>query len=184
MNLFPQTLLDENREPARKLFRDRSSDDIQACLEPYATILINTYRSQDLISTSGLRRLATNINSCCFKLIADGFVDDGCYLHSIAALASDFGSALDGSKEVQMAPEPCFDIEDLLIYRTRCLYLFWCADWLASYLKNPTIGPFMMVDAREAREWLVGMSNDMGNAAKLLLRNWVAWGLLMEKNGF
>jgi hypothetical protein len=90
----------------------------------------------------------------CLELIGVGFVDDGGHLPSIAALAAAFGEAMNGLKQIQLELEPWVEGADLQVFRTRCLYLFWCAEWLVCYLVKPTPGPYMMINAEKATDGL------------------------------
>ncbi|KAF1842974.1 uncharacterized protein K460DRAFT_367892 [Cucurbitaria berberidis CBS 394.84] len=187
MNLFPQTPLAENRECARKLVRDLPGEFVEDRLMNYASTLTVSYTSLDLLSTLDLHKIATQIERRCLEIIVKGFVDNACHIPSIAALASAFGSALNGSKEIHVAPEPWVDDSDMQVYRTRCLYLFWCADWLVCYLGKPEMGPFMVIDGESIKEGLVRVRAEIGRAAQLLLRNWAAWSMFVEglpKGGF
>jgi hypothetical protein len=182
MNLFPQTPLDENKECARKFIRDLPEDLISTRLATYAPALVDTaYTANDLLPTGHLSRLSKILEHRCLELVGTGFVDDGGQMPSIASLASAFGEAVDGVKEIQTMPEPWVDASDMQVYRTRCLYLFWCADWLVCYLVKPTAGPFMIVDPGNATRDVLRMRNEMYRVATMLLRNWVAWGLFVEQ---
>jgi hypothetical protein len=181
MNLFPQSAYDDNRERARKFMRDLPEDLISTRIASYALALVETgYTAGDLLPTLHLHKVAKMLEQRCLELIGIGFVDDGGQLPSIAALAAAFGEALNGIKEVQIEPEPWVESGDLQVFRTHCLYLFWCADWLVCYLVKPTPGPYMMVNAEKATGDLRRMWNEVVQVATLLLRNWVAWGLFVE----
>lgn len=179
-NLFPQTPLEENIECARKFIRDLPRSIVENRLAEYAPTLFGQYRRLDLMSTMTLHRTGTLIGQRCLELISKGFVDADCLLPSIAALAPTFGKALNGPKEIEIVQEPWVDDHDLDVYGTRCLYLFWCTDWLVCYLKNPEEGPFMLADSDKALEDTRRMRPAIEDAARSLLRNWVAWGLLVE----
>ncbi|KAH9873227.1 hypothetical protein J1614_005625 [Plenodomus biglobosus] len=180
-SLFPQSAMDQKREAARKFIRDLPENLISSQLAGYANVLVLTsYTSNDLLTTFRLRELATNMERHCHELIALGFVDRTVDMSSMAAVASAFGVAVDGIKEVHVSPEPWVEEADLLMYRTRCLYLFWCVDWFVCYLVNPTQGPFMLLDAQKLSGYLNTVRREMVQAAHLLLRNWVAWGMFME----
>jgi hypothetical protein len=180
-NLFSQSPYDENKEWARKFMRDLPEDLISTRLASYVLALVDTaYTAIDLLPTGHLHKLAKMLEQTCMELIGIGFVDDGGHLLSIAALASAFGEAIDGLKEIQLEPEPWVEGADLQVFRTRCLYLFWSADWLVCYLVKPTPGQYMIVDAEEARGDILRMRNEVVRVATVLLRNWVAWGLFAE----
>ncbi|CAO2653243.1 Nn.00g026540.m01.CDS01 [Neocucurbitaria sp. VM-36] len=187
LDLFPQTTLEGNIESARKSIRDLPSECVEMRLVEYGPALLVQYTSLDLLSTMDLHRLATLIGRRCLELISMGFVDAVCNLPSIAALAPTLGKALNGPIEIQVSQEPWVDESDLQVYGTRCLYLFWCADWLVCYLEKPDEGPFMLVDIKKDIDALRTMRADVHNVSQLLLRNWVAWGLFVEglpKGGF
>jgi hypothetical protein len=182
MNLFPQSPLEENKECARKLLRDLPENLISTRLTSYALALVEPpYTANDLLPTRQLHHLAKIMEQRCLELIGIGFVDDGGRLPSIAALVAAFGEAVDGVKAIQIEPEPWVDEGDMQIYRSRCLYLFWCADWLVCYFVKPTSGPFMIVDAEKATDDIVRMRNEVVRVATALVRNWVAWGLFIEQ---
>lgn len=181
-DLFPQTEISEGREWTRKFIRDLPEDLISRQLAKYAQIVKQCpYTAGDLLTTATLRKLAIQMEQRCLELIGIGFIDKTGHLPSVAALALAFGRAIDGPKEVHVTPEPWIDGADLQIYRTRCLYLFWCADWLVCFLVKPTDGPFMMLETRRIQEDLIKVRAQMIRIARLLLRNWVAWGLFMEE---
>ena len=181
MDLFPQTPIARNMEWARKFIRDKPEGTILTRLSDYAQTLVETgYSTKDLVTTPELRGLAKTCESHCLQLIAAGFVDDSSQLPSIAALVCALGEAIDGLKEVQSSAEPRIEHADLSIYRTRCLYLFWCVDWLACYVKKPVVGPFMIIDVEIAKASLQAIQGRVGQMAGVLLRNWVAWGLFLD----
>ncbi|KAF2850130.1 hypothetical protein T440DRAFT_451244 [Plenodomus tracheiphilus IPT5] len=180
-NLFPQNIIDQKREDARKFIRDLPEELISSQLANYANMLILIpYTSSDLLTTLSLHNLAANMERRCLELVAFGFVDPIVDMSSIAALASAFGAALNGLKEIHVNHEPWIEEADLMMFRTRCLYLFWCVDWFVCYLVNPMEGPFMMLDAQKLSGHLSTVRQEMAQTAHLLLRNWVAWGMFME----
>jgi hypothetical protein len=181
MNLFPQCPMDRNKEWARKFIRDLPEHLIATRLAEYAPALVNTsYTSNDLLSTAQLHSFARLLEHRYFELIGIGFVDDSSQLCSTASLASALGEVIDGIKEGQLISEPWVDDSDLQIYRTRCLYLFWCADWLVCYLPKPRKGPFMIMEIERAKMGALKMRGEMARVAALLLRNWVAWSLFVD----
>ncbi|KAF1833454.1 hypothetical protein BDW02DRAFT_527572 [Decorospora gaudefroyi] len=188
MNLFPQNPLEETIEPARKFIRDLPEALISRRIANYASALIDReYTAEDLLSPRRINQLAQALEHCCLQLISTGFIHDAFGLPSIAALARVFGAAIDGIKEVQMRPEPWIEAVDLNIYRTRCLYLFWCVDWLVCYLLKPLPGPCMTVDVGEGSAQFQVVMGQLRRARGeylkfgiALLRNWVAWGLLVD----
>jgi hypothetical protein len=181
-NLFPQSPLEGNLEWARKFVRDLPDDLMSSRLDYYASALVGqTYTAKDLVSTANLHNYAKMLERRCLELIGIGLVDDACRLPSMAALACVFGSAIDGSKEGQIVAEPWIEELDLQVYRTRCLYLFWCADWLVCYLVKPEAGPFMIIDEDVAIAGAQGAEREVRRIATVLLRNWVAWSLFVER---
>jgi hypothetical protein len=135
--------------------------------------------SADLISTSSLRGIGYRIEVTCSELVGVGFVDKASLLPAIGSLASKLGAVLDGTKEVSVSAEPWVTDGDLQVFRTRCLYLFWCADWLARYLASPEKGTLMIRDVSENE--MIEMREEATRVARWLLRNWVAWGLFVEE---
>jgi hypothetical protein len=181
MNLFPQCPMDRNKEWARKFIRDLPEHLISTRIAEYAPALVNTaYTCNDLLSTAQLHSFARLLEHRCLELICIGFVDDSSQLCSTAALASALGEAIDGIKEGQLISEPWVDDSDLQIYRTRCLYLFWCADWLVCYLPNPREGPYMMMETEKAKMGALKIRGEVARVAAFLLRNWVAWSLFVD----
>ena len=180
-SLFPQSPMEENMEWARRAIRDLREDLVSNRVAHYATALVDSaYATRDLISTANLRNYAKMLERHYLELIGIGFTDDACSLPSMAALACAFGNAIDGLKEAQIMAEPWIEEMDLQVFRTRCLYLFWCADWLVRYLVKPEPGPFMIVDEKTAIAGAQGMGRAVRRIATMLLRNWVAWSLLVE----
>ncbi|KAF1938547.1 hypothetical protein EJ02DRAFT_383571 [Clathrospora elynae] len=181
MNLFPQSPIEENMECTRKFIRDLPGDLISTQLAHYAqTLLGSAYTVHDVLTTVQLHQLAKIMERRCLELIGIGLVDDSSQLPSIAALACAFGAAINGIKEVHVIAEPWIEDSDLQMYRTRCLYLFWCADWLQCYLVKPTEGPFMTLEMDKRKEDFQSLRREMEMVARLLLRNWVAWALFVE----
>ncbi|CAN9304086.1 unnamed protein product [Alternaria alternata] len=114
VKLFPQSPLDEISEEARKFIRDLPGDLISTRMAYYASALIDSaYTIGDLIPTANLHKFAELLERRCLELIGIGFIDDESRLSSMAALASAFGNAVDGLKEVQMVAEPWIEGLDL-----------------------------------------------------------------------
>lgn len=181
MDLFPQTPISGNMEWARMFIRDKPGDTVLARLSCYAQTLFETgYSTKDLVTTPDIRKFAKACENHCLQLIAAGFVDDLSQLPSIAALVYALGEAVDGLKEIQLSAEPQIEDTDLSIYRTRCLYLFWCVDWLACYVKKPLVGPYMTMDVEFAIASVQAIQGRVNQMACVLLRNWVAWGLCVD----
>ena len=77
-----------------------------------------------------------------------------------------------------MSLEPWVTDEDLLLYCTRSLYLFWCADCLARYPVRLKRGSIMLREVRDVK--IVKLREEATHIAKVLLKNWVAWTLFVE----
>jgi hypothetical protein len=180
-DLFPQTSIDEHMELARRMIRDSPEQQVCARLMKYEGVLTQrAFTAEDLISTSDIQRCAKVLELCCLELIGVGFVDKEGFLASAPALLFALGNAMNGLKEVEVVPEPWIDDDDLQIYRTRCLYLFWLADWLLCYLLRPEEGQFMLIQLEEAEASIRRSSIRVLEIARSLLRNWVAWGMFTE----
>lgn len=150
MNLFPQHPTTQHQELARKYFRDLPGDVVSQRIMHYTqTITRHSFTSNDLIPAPQLKALGLRIEMCCFELLSVGFIDSAFMLPSIASFAAAVGSALDGPKEYEITADPCIQDADLEIFRTRCLYLFWCADWLARYLARPCQGSIMVMEVKQ-----------------------------------
>ncbi len=179
INIAPQSPIDEQREYARKYIRDQPVGSAHCKLAQYARILITrAYTSADLLPTSGIRAIGQRLETRCLELTSAGFIDPAFLLPAIGSFSSTLGNVLDGIKEISVSTEPWLTDSDLQIFRTRCIYLFWSADWLARYLARPHKGPMMVRDVQE--EEIVKLGEEAGYMAQALLRNWVAWGLFVE----
>ncbi|KAF2125789.1 hypothetical protein P153DRAFT_399929 [Dothidotthia symphoricarpi CBS 119687] len=179
IDLFPQVPVAEQQEWARKYIRDLPREIIFQRLAQYLQIITQCpFTNNDLVPVRQLKPLASHIEMRCFELISTGFIDDMSLLPSIASFAAAIGSALDGPKEAQVVPDPWIQDADLQIFRTRCLYLFWCADWLARYLVRPVQGAIMTMEVRQ--QDLAGVRREIILMAQALLRNWLAWGLFVD----
>lgn len=185
-DLFPYKVTDDIREVARKYFRDMSEKSVGMRIGAYMSTLMKTpYSSQDLLSTAQLQGLAEQIVQGSLELMTDGYVSIADVLLCILSFVQALGRALNGPNEAQGRSESWFDESGLHLYRTRCLYLFWCVDFLLDYLEKPIEGPFMMMRMR--KEDIASMRVQGESMARMLLRNWVAWGLFVEglpKGGF
>jgi hypothetical protein len=181
VSLFPQSPMDGNWEWARRFIRDLPKDLILTRLAYYAPALVDSaYTTRDLTPTANLHKFAKLLERRCLELIGMGFIDGESRLPSMAAMACAFGNAINGLKEVQIVAEPWIEDLDLQVYRTRCLYLFWCADWLVCYLVKPVTGPFMIINADMAIAGARGIGREVCRMAIVFLRNWVAWSLFVE----
>jgi hypothetical protein len=177
-DLIPQDAIEDNRECARKYIRNMPGVEVEKRLERYAQDLSNTSHSYgDLIPTKVLQSMATTIELGAVEATANGFIDKTCVLISLPSFVVALGQALNGPKAAHMEPTPQIDGLDLQIYRTRCLYLFWCADWLLEYLRTAKQGLCPMEVEAVCMAYVLKTLKLM---ASKLLRNWVAWGMFVE----
>jgi len=185
-DLFPHELTDGGREIARKYFRDLPERSVAGRIESYTCTLMKMPNlPQDLLSTEQLQNLANHIAKGSWELVSDGYVSTPGILPYIPSFVQALGSVLNGRKEAQHSAEAFYDATGFQIYRSRCLYLFWCVDFLVNYLGKPIEGPHMV--GRLKMDEIVKMKSHADTMARLLLRNWVAWGLFVEglpKDGF
>jgi hypothetical protein len=185
-DLFPYNAIDDIREVARKYFRDISEKSVGTRIGAYMSTLMKApYSPQDLLSTAQLQGLAEQIGHGSLELITTGYVSVADVFPCIPSFVQALGRALNGPKEAQGCAESWFDESGLHVFRTRCLYLFWCVDFLVDYLRKPFEGPFMMIQM--GKEEIASMRGQAESMARMLLRNWVAWGLFVEglpKGGF
>jgi hypothetical protein len=179
MDLMPQTVADDQRETARKIIRDQTGEKIYQKLATYMqSLTMDRYGCGSLLSTAQLQAIAEKIEITYLDLTSRGYADGSFILVSFSSLSSALGRALNSTKEIEVTPEARVTDEDLQIFRTRCLYLFWCADFLARYLSRPREGPCMV--NRLTPEEMSYIWPETMYMAEQLLRNWVAWGLFVE----
>ncbi|EAT77954.2 hypothetical protein SNOG_14762 [Parastagonospora nodorum SN15] len=177
-DIIPQDAIEDNRKCARKYIRNMSGVEVEKRLERYAQDLSNTFHSYgDLIPTKILQSMATTIELGAVEATANGFIDETCVLISLPSFVVALGQALNGPKAAQMESTPQIDGLDLQIYRTRCLYLFWCADWLLEYLRTAKQG-FCPMEVEAV--YIAYVRRNLKLMASKLLRNWVAWGMFVE----
>lgn len=180
VNLFPSTLTAAHREAARKWIRDLPGDAVFARLKPYVAGLSRNFpvTREGVLGTGVVRWFAGFVERKCLEVVARGDVrvGGGALVYAIGALARAIGNAVDGLKEVDVVPEPWVDEHDLWIFRARCVYLFWCADWVAGFLAQGLgtngDGDLEMEREKEKRE--------MRGVAVSLLGNWMAWACVVE----
>jgi hypothetical protein len=131
-----------------------------------------------MLPTPQLHDITSKIARKGRELLVSRFIDPTSVLASLPFFANALSKALNGPKQVEVALEFHFNLLDLQIYRTRCLYLFLCADWLAQYSNEPFRGLYMLPDADE----VIGETETNGHCfnAIQLLQNWIAWCLFME----
>lgn len=178
-DLIPQDAIEDNRECARKYIRDMPGVKVENRLERYAQDLRNKSHSyEDLIPTKILQSMATTIELGAVEASANGFIDETCVLISLPSFVVALGQALNWRKAAQMEAKPQIDKLDFQIYRTRCLYLFWCADWLLEYLRTAKQG---LCPIEVEAVYMAYVRKTLKLMASKLLRNWVAWGMFVEK---
>lgn len=181
MDLVPENPIANLRELARTTIRDHSGDMVVLRLTQYSDALTeHTYGISSIQTTAWIDHAARELESCCLDLVGAGFVDRDGLLPSIAALSHALGQAIDSAKEADVCAKPWYNERDLLIYRTRCLYLFWCADWLVCCLLAPQEGPFMIQSPLLQKETQESLNTRILDISVTLLRNWVAWGMFMD----
>ena len=180
MDMMPQeSVVDEQREQARKVIRDQSEEKISEKLASYMHLLTTgQYDHGSLLSPAQLQEFAEQIATTYLDLTARGYIGGSFVLVSFSSLSCALGRALNGPKQIDITPEVRVTDEDLQVFRTRCLYLFWCAEYLLRYLAKPQEGPFMISClTREETSYIWPETLQM---VMLLLRNWIAWGLFVE----
>jgi hypothetical protein len=179
MDLVPQTVADNQREAARKVVRDQIGKKICQKLAMYMqSLTMDRYGCGNLLSTAQLQAIAEKMEITYLDLTSRGYADGSFILVSFSSLSSALGRAFNRPKEIDVTPEARVTDEDLQIFRTRCLYLFWCADFLVRYLSKPREGPCMV--NRLTLEEMSYILPETMYMAEQLLRNWVAWGLFVE----
>jgi hypothetical protein len=179
MDLMPQTVADNQRETARKVIRDQTGKKICQKLAAYVqSLTMDCYGCGSLLSTAQLQAIAEKIEITYLDLTSRGYADGSFILVSFSSLSSKLGRALNSTKEIDITPEARVMDQDLQIFRTRCLYLFWCADFLVRYLSKLREGPCMI--NRLTPEEMSYIWPETMHMAEQLLRNWVAWGLFVE----
>jgi hypothetical protein len=179
VDLMPQTVADTEREHARKVIRGHTEEKTSQKLAMYMqSLTIDQYDRGSLLPPAQLQAFAGRIKATYLDLAARGYTDGSFMLVSLSSLSSALGRALNGPKEIDVTPKVRVTDEDLQIFRTRCLYLFWCADCLVRYLAKLREGPFMI--NRLTQEEMSYIWPETLHMTELLLRNWVAWGLFVE----
>jgi hypothetical protein len=147
-DFFPQNTVEEIRECARLWIRDMSFSQVSQRLACYKNILGTVpFATSCMLLTSQLYDLAFKIAQQCQELIGSGFIDPTGVLASLPLFVSALGKALNGPKQIEVVQELEVGFSDLQTYRTRCLYLFLCADWLMQYSNTPVRGLYMLPDA-------------------------------------
>ncbi|KAF2788347.1 hypothetical protein K505DRAFT_255757 [Melanomma pulvis-pyrius CBS 109.77] len=180
VNFLPSMPIAAHREAARKWIRDLPGHVVFARLKPYVAGLSRNFpvTREGLLETGTLRWCAGIVERGCLEVVARGEVGigEGTLAYAIGALARAIGDAVDGLKEADVVPEPWVDEYDLGIFRARCAYLFWCADWVAGLLEQGVganeDGDMDMEKEKEKRE--------MRGVSVSLLGNWMAWACVVE----
>jgi hypothetical protein len=178
-DFFPENTVEEFREYARLWIRDMSFTQVSQRLACYKTTLGTVpFATSGMLPTSQLHGLSLRIARKCRELIGSGFIDPTGVLASLPFFVSALGKALNGPKQIETVQEFEVGFLDLQTYRTRCLYLFLCADWLMQYSNTPVRGLCMLPDADKVL-CDVTTGGYKSNTIQLL-QNWIIWGLLME----
>ncbi|KAF2703286.1 hypothetical protein K504DRAFT_418828 [Pleomassaria siparia CBS 279.74] len=179
-DLFPRSWADQHRECARTWMRGLPFEDINKHLTPYMSRLSQSpVTKESILSTRVLRWFAGYIERRCLELMSRGLENGNELLYSISALARAIGDAVDGAKEVDVVLEPWIDDTDLWIYRARCAYLFWCAEWAAGIMMLVKMND--NVDAEDSASVVEEKERrEMRGVAVSLLGNWMAWAFVVE----
>jgi hypothetical protein len=181
LNMMPQTPIEEDREWVRKMIRDLPADMVRARLFRHTQTLTTVpFTEQDLLPVLSLQQIATSIEMRCRNLIGKGYIDEFCVLPSLSSFAAALFAVLSSPKEADVNPMTAWvNVFDMQVFRTRCMYLFWCADWLEIYYARAAPGPYM-VDNDEMEGALKTWRGEMAQMVQLLLRNWVACGFMID----
>jgi hypothetical protein len=177
--IMPQTPIEEDREWARTRSATCPATWCARISQYAGEHTAVPFKEQDLLSVTELRFIATSIETHCLNLVGKGYVDNSCLLPSMSLFAAALCTILGSFKEAGSTPEPWVTALDLQIFRTRCMYLFWCADWLEIYYARAAPGPYM-VDNDEMEGALKTWRGEMAQMVQLLLRNWVACGFMID----
>jgi hypothetical protein len=146
-------------------------------LEYYAKVIIGSpYTAGDLLFTPRLQRLANSIETCTYERINSGFIDPINVLSSIPSFAGALGQVINGEKEYGKFPQMQVRQYDLQLSRTRCLNLFWCADYMAHLHSKAVPRPCMFKEV--SKQEMDAGRTQMAWAARMSVRDWVDWGLV------
>lgn len=128
------------------------------------------------------------IHKQCHILYNARFRDAHSIMRSVAALALSLGKALhEPNAETNAETKAEVPVisnrysPDFQVFGIRCLYLFWCADWLSEYLAEPVGEDILIANPESAKSDLEAARTSAVYAAELLLRNWVAWRMFTEE---
>ena len=187
-DMFPRSRFDAHREWARTWIRDLPSETIFTHLTPYHSSLCNFPITRDqILPTKTLKWLAEYIEQKALSLMERCGENGGGLLYSMGCLARSLGEVLDGMKEGQVVEEPWIDETDLWVFRARCVYLFWCAEWVAGFMCG--LGD-AGVDGGQSEDITEGVEGkkkvrereqrEMRGVAVSLLGNWRAWACVVE----
>ncbi|KAL5113257.1 hypothetical protein ACEQ8H_008873 [Pleosporales sp. CAS-2024a] len=178
-DMMPQNAIEDHRECARRYVRDMPPTLVVRRLGMYANDLCRMpYAPRDMMEPPHLHRLAKIIENFALQVMATGCVDDTFVLISLPCFVNALGGALDGPNATCTDDPLLIDEVDIQIYQTRCLYLFWCADWLRWYLENMKQGP---VPLPTLDFTVAGVRGTMAMVSRMLLRNWAAWARIAEE---
>jgi hypothetical protein len=178
-DMYPQNAIEEFRKCARITIRDMSLSTVWERLAYCKSALGTTqFATSHMLPIPQLHDIASKIARKGRELLVSGFIDPTGVLASLPFFTNALGKALNGPKQVEVAPQFHFNLLGLQIYRTRCLYLFLCADWLDQYSNELVRGLCMLPDANE----VIGEieTNSYCFNAIQLLQNWITWCLFME----
>ncbi|KAH6633535.1 hypothetical protein C7974DRAFT_309785 [Boeremia exigua] len=185
MDLLPRSPADADSEYAWRSIRDQPGLYIFRKLFEYERHLTMPYTGADLQSTIQICRIGRWVRDVCSQLISAGYTEGFSLLSAIGSLSASLGDAMNGLKQADVTLEPWVTDMDLDAFRVKSLCLFWCADWLARYLMNPQKGSMMVYEFQGGA--MVSLREEAAQTARVLLRNWVAWSLLVDrlpKGGF
>ncbi|KAF2275514.1 uncharacterized protein EI97DRAFT_434346 [Westerdykella ornata] len=174
LRFFPHKPRDGDKEPARIWIRDMGMTEIVLRVGQYFPIALPLHQPH-LIPPHKLSLGGAAIYQNALELIANGYADADGLLYSVGTLAQALGDAFGAYKEIQHNPEPEINDNDLLIYQTRCLYLFWCADYVAGCMSRRVKSEFVKPKVAKAKK------GAMGRDAHALLLNYVAWCLFVDE---
>ncbi|OAL52949.1 hypothetical protein IQ07DRAFT_584949 [Pyrenochaeta sp. DS3sAY3a] len=175
-------------EAAKGFFENLLDEVYSDRLNDHAAVLTKEeYSDRDLLPTTVMCEAAEAIHKDCQILIALGCRDADSIMPCVAALALSLGKALHENKAEHTAEAPAVPSTqslDFQVFGTRCLYLFWCAEWLSGYLvgsreENEEKG---MIKYMESAIWnMAAVRRSTACIAGSLLRNWVAWRMFTEE---
>lgn len=178
-DMIPYEKADDTREVARTFIRDLPDKTINRRFTFHTrTLLDSPFTAKDLATTSQLVDIAKWMELRYLELVATGYIDKSSIMPCIPPFLCALGQAIDGPKLADIMTELWIHKVDLDIIGARCLYLFWCADWLFDYLSRPIKGQCMVSVPKRGE--MPKLRKEVEQRAKFLFRNWVAWGIFVE----